>query len=239
MGAFVCVLAADDSEAATVNIVPDTDFSGVGKTVKYTITADGSYYYKAELQDSTGKSVGGISPTSGNTTASGTRTLNVVSPSTSGTYTVVVKFYASSSDTTETIAEKNVPLKVVDPIKLTFTLKNNGASDVTISTYFRINGEKIDDSTQSVTITANGTKDVTYDYIVKDVEDTKYSLCSDDDIIASSISGLNEEKSFYSHDADYGVITTIVVVTLVILLIILFFVYRKPVVNKGKPKGRR
>ena len=90
--------------------------------MKYTITADGSYYYKAELQDSTGKSVGGISPTSGNTTASGTRTLNVVSPSTSGTYTVVVKFYASSSNTTETIAEKNVPLKVVDPIKLTFTL---------------------------------------------------------------------------------------------------------------------
>ena len=239
MGAFVCVFAADESDAASVNVTPDTDYCGVGKTVKYTITADGSYYFKAELQNSSGRSVGGVSPSSGTTVTSGTKTVTVTAPTNTGDYILDVKFYNSSNDTAETIAEKKVPLKVVDPIKLSFTLKNGGKSDVTISVYFKVNGTKIDDSTQPVTIPANGTKDVTYDYIVRDVNDTRYSLESDNDIISSSISGLGVEKTYYSSDNDYGVITTIAVVALVIMAIVLFFVYRKPVVNKGKPKGRR
>ena len=191
-----------------------------------------------DLVNSKDVSSGTVSPSKGTIGTSGKATITVTAPATSGDYTFVAKFYESSSST-EVLAEKRVPLKVVDPITLKFTLKNTGATDVTISTYFKINGEKVEDSISSVTITANGTKDVTYDYIVKDVTDTTYSLESDNVISGSGISGLSVEKKFYSSDSDYTVLTVISVIILVIVLIALLVVYRKPVVNKGKPKGRR
>ena len=237
LGAFVCI-TADDSEATSVNVIPDTDFCGVSKKVNYTITSDESNYYVLQLLDSKDASAGSVSPAKGTIGTSGKVTVSVTAPSTSGDYTFVAKFYESSTST-EVLAEKKVPLKVVDPITLKFTLKNTGATDVTISTYFKINGEKVEDSISSVTITANGTKDVTYDYIVKDVTDTTYSLESDNVISGSGISGLSVEKKFYSSDSDYTVLTVISVIILVIVLIALLVVYRKPVVNKGKPKGRR
>ena len=238
MGAFVCIAAADDSEATSVNVVPETDFCGVSKKVTYTITCDESDYYVLDLVNSKDVSSGTVSPSKGTIGTSGKATITVTAPATSGDYTFVAKFYESSTST-EVLAEKRVPLKVVDPITLKFTLKNTGATDVTISTYFKINGEKVEDSISSVTITANGTKDVTYDYIVKDVTDTTYSLESDNVISGSGISGLSVEKKFYSSDSDYTVLTVISVIILVIVLIALLVVYRKPVVNKGKPKGRR
>ena len=150
-----------------------------------------------------------------------------------------MKFYDSNAEDANLLAEKNVPLKVVDAITLKFTLKNEGDSDIEFEAYFKINGEKVDLSVQTVTVPANGTKDVTYDYYVKDVEDTTYCLSTDSVAIHNSVTGLDEEKTFYAHDADYTVITTIVVIVLIILAVILFFVMRKPVVNRGKPKGRR
>ena len=239
MGAFVCIVVADSSDAVSVNVEPETDFCGVDKTVKYRVTADGTYYYIASFLDSDGNSTGSISPSKGSIGSTGKVTITVTAPSTSGDCMFNIKFYESKDTTDVLLAEKNVPLKVVDPITLKFTLKNDGSTDVTISTYFKINGEKVEDSESSVTISANSTKDVTYDYIVRDVTDTTYSLESDNEISGKAITGLGVEKRYYSSDNDYGVLTTIVVVTLVILLIVLFFIYRKPVVNKGKPKGRR
>ena len=244
-GAFICCTAvsADETEpvTATVNIEPGSDYCGVSKTVSYVLRGDSSYYYEAELQDESGKTgSGSVSPASGSLyTTEFTRTITVTAPSTAGDYMLVVKFYESSSKKDTVLAEKSAPLKVVDPIKLTFTLKNEGKSDITFSAYFKINGVKVDDSVQTVTVTADGTKDVTYDYYVKDVTDTTYSLESDNEIIKSSITGLGEEKTFYSSDADYSMITTIVVIVLIFLVVVLFFLLRRPVVNTGKPKGRR
>ena len=247
MGAFVCcpfvsdVSDADDEITATINVEAASDFCGVSKTVKYTLSGDGSYYYKVDLLNSDDKSSGSLTSKSGYLSGTGTYTASttVTAPSTSGDYTFTAKFYESNAEDAALLAEKDIPLKVVDAITLKFTLKNEGDTDVDFTAYFKINGEKVDDSVQSVTVPANGTKDVTYDYYVRDVEDTKYCLCTDDAIVNNAISGLDEEKTFYAHDADYTVITTIVVIVLVILAIILFFIMRKPVVNRGKPKGRR
>ena len=247
MGAFVCCpFVSDVSDAddvtATVNVEPTADFCGVSKTVKYTLSGDGKYYYKVDLLNSSDVSSGSITSKSDYLFGSGTSykaTISVTAPSVSGDYTFVAKFYTSDATDAELLAEKIVPLKVVDPITLKFTLKNEGDTAVDFTAYFKINGEKVDDSVQAVTVPANGTKDVTYDYYVKDVGDTTYCLCTDDAIVNNAISGLNEEKTFYAHDADYSMITTIVVIVLIVLLVILFFIMRKPVVNRGRPKGRR
>lgn len=242
MGALVCcgTVAADESEeVVTVNVVPESDFCGVSLSLDYVLSGDSSYYFTVELLDSEDSSVGTVSPGYGTLYGTGnTYTISVTAPSTAGDYRFVAKFYKDSTKEA-VLAEKTVPLKVVEAIKLSFTLKNDGSSDVTFSAYFKINGEKVDDSTQTVTVQANNTKEVTYDYYVKDVSDTRYSLESDNEIVMSSIGGLGEEKTFYASDADYTMITTLVVVILVIMLVVLFFIYRKPVVNTGKPKGRR
>ena len=255
MGAFLCCPFLTDTAAGedvyVINVVGDSDFCGKNDSgsssisVSYKLSGNDRYYYSAELLDSDDKSSGTIDYAKGQLSI-GTPyyyDIKVTAPVESGDYRLVVKFYASDDNKREgpVVAEKTVPLTVVDPIVLTFTLKNDSNNDVPFSAYFVIDGKKADDSEQDVTVPANGTKDVTYNYYVKDVKDTKYYLDTDSPYIKSIISGMGEgnTKTFYAHDADYTVITTIVVVVLVILAIILFFVMRKPVINKGKPKGRR
>ena len=254
IGAFLCcpfsAVAAEES-VYVVNVEGEADFCGVNTSltasdaikVTYTISGDASYNYEADLLNSDDESSGKITNQTGQLTGVSlySKTITVTAPLESGNYRLVVSFYAveDTDRKEEVIAEKTVPLKVVDPIVLKFSLKNDGSNDVILNAYFKINGEKDEKSVQTVTIKANDTTDVTYNYYVKDVEDTKYSLETDDQIVKGSITGLGEEKTFYAHDSDYSVITTIVVVVLVIMAIILFFVLRKPVVNKGKPKGRR
>ena len=255
MGVLLCCPFSSDAEDESVyviNVVGESDFCGKNDSlsssdaikVVYRLSGDAKYNYSATLLSSEDVSSGSIDyPTgqlySGNPNY---REIKVTAPLESGDYRLNVKFYeaADTGRTGSVVAEKTVPLKVVDPIVLTFTLKNTGNSTVSFTAYFVIDGVKAE-KTESVSVPANGTTDVTYNYYVKDVKDTKYYLDTDSSNIKSIIGGLGEEntKTFYAHDADYTMITTIIVVVLVILAIILFFVMRKPVVNKGKPKGRR
>ena len=257
MGAFVCgVFATDDSDAdvgTTVDVIASTDYIGINesltaedaKKVTYTLVCDKQCYYVVDLVNSSGTSSGSITDKKGDVDVLSDgvykKDVIVTAPLSSGEYSFTVKFFEdeSTSAVGQPFAEKTVPLKVVDPIVLTFTLKNEGSSSVTLTVYFNVNGEKMEDSEQTKTITANSSQDFTYDYYTRDVKDTTYSLGSDDKIINQSIKGLNEEKTFYAHDADYTVITALIVVVLVIMAIVCIFIYRKPVINKGKPKGRR
>ncbi len=256
MGVFLCCPFAADADAEgtyVVNVEASADFCGVNTSltssdahkVTYTLSGDDKYYYSATLLDSSDVSSGKVNYPTGYlySGSPNSRELTVTAPLASGDYTFTVKFYAAddSEMKNDPIAEKSVPLKVVDPIVLTYTLKNGSTNAVTFSAYFVIDGNKVDDSIQEVTVPANGTKDVTYNYYTKDVKDTDYYLETDSSIIEGIISGLGQDnqKTFYAHDSDYGVITTICIVVLVIQAIILFFIMRKPVVNKGKPKGRR
>lgn len=245
MGAFACcVFVTDDSDAATVNIDSDSNYCGVStssENVKHTfkISGDSNYYYKAQFVDEDGASSGSLTGSTGTLSGSSgvySSTVTLTAPLKSGDYRLIVDFF-EDSDSETSLAEKTYPMRIVDPIVLSFTLKNDGESSMTFTAYFKINGEKVEDSVQVVTVPANGTKDVTYNYYTYDVEDTTYSLETDDAIV--DISGLGEEKTFYAHDVSYSTITTIVVVALVFMGVVAFFIYRKPIVNKGKPKGRR
>ncbi|MFA6709867.1 MAG: hypothetical protein WCR83_00885 [Candidatus Methanomethylophilaceae archaeon] len=238
----MCIVLSDDSDGAYTDVEGNSTYVETGGTVTFTLSGDAAYYYTASLLNSSGTAQSGAvssSGTLGSTTFTSTTT--VTAPTTAGNYTLSIVFYEDSTKAVQ-ISTKAVPLKVVDPVKLTATLSNNGEIAMTISVFFVINGERVTDSEKTVTVAANGTEDVTYDYVVKDLSDsTSFYLASDDSTIAGKISGLGPDntQSFYTSANDYTLIISVVSIVLVLLVIITVYIYRKPVKNFGKPKARR
>lgn len=235
-----CVVMTDNSEAAVVDVEGSSDWSQVGKTTTFTLSGDETYYFTAVLNDSNGNAQSGaVSSSSGTLNSDHKYTLTVTAPSKSGDYTLSVSFYTDS--TKETLIDtKTAPLKAVDPVTLSATLSNSGRISVTFNAYFMVNGVIVDGSEQSVTVDANGTKTITCSYLTKDLgNDTRFCVQSDDEGVKEIISGLGNEKSFYTQQDDYTLITILVVVILIVILVFLVYIYRKPVKNTGKPKARR
>lgn len=241
-GAVVCCADATDAETTEIfTIKPETDFSWKGERIGYELIGNTSAYYEAELTDSSGvKHSNALTDPNGNLTGNTEYNgkLTVTVPDKAGNYILNVKFYPDS-EKSMVIYEKSVPLKVVDPIKLSFTLYNSSDSSVTFQAYFKVNGQVIPDSTKDVKIEANKSESVTYDYYVRDVSDTTYSLECDSEIIRSAVLGLGVERTFYASENDYTLVTGVTVGALILLAIALAVLLRRPVVNTGKPKGRR
>lgn len=246
LGAMFCVMAVgDDSSAATFDAEADVTFCKTSSSVDMSFTGDNNYYVVSEIIGGDGKVEASKTVTLYSSATMGYKgSLTLTAPENSGNYTIKNTFYKDSNKET-LIGEKSLPLKVVDPITLKVTLQNTSSNDVKMTVYFVINGQKVDDSVQTITVSAaesDGTpmtKEVTYDYIVKDVGDTRYCLQTDDQYVASQVSGFGVEKMFYAHDDDHTLVTALVVIAVILLLVLIVYVYRKPVVNKGKPKGRR
>lgn len=237
------IVFADGSEGAYTNIVGDETFVKTEGSMSYTLSGDGGYYFTAELINSDGKvQSNAVSSSSGNLSSTDfKRTLSVSAPKVAGDYRLHVIFYDTSSKTTM-ISDKYVPLKVVEPVKLSAKLVNTGDVSVTMTVYFVVNGMAMSGSEQTVTIDANGEKDVKYEYVVKDLRwDNVYYIDSKDSTVSTDVKGLGEGSAahFYTHANDYTWLVSLVIIILVLLVIILIYIYRKPVKNLGKPKARR
>ncbi len=236
------LVLADDASAVSFNIEMEEDYVKVSGSITYTVswTDADDYKYEAILVDSDGEKVSsGISSgSSGTCSDSGASDVVISAPSKAGDYRLKVTF--TNTETEETIV-REAPLKVVDPIKLTVTLKNSGEAAQTLKVYFYINGEKMEDSGQEVTISGNGTKDVTYNYVVKDVKETKYYVDVEGSGMSGEVSGLgpNSVATYYTHANDFTIIEAILIIALILLLIGAIYIYRKPIKNYGRPKGRR
>lgn len=236
--AFCCVFAADSddsSAAATYDAEGASTYCAVESSFVVTVTGDKDYYVvgdiiKNGIVDSTKKTH------INSTTLTGE--LTFTTPKESGNCTINVRFY-EDDDYTQLVGEKNLPLKVVDPIVLTFTLTNNSSVDMEVSYYFKINGVKAEDSASHADVAAGSTATATYKYVTDNVRDTTYSLETDDQFSSDVVSGFGVEKKFYANDNDYTLTTVLCVIVLIIVAIVGIYIYRKPVVNKGKPKGRR
>jgi hypothetical protein len=244
--AFVIAVADQSADGAYTNVEGSSTYSGVSKTTTFTLTGDSDYYFTASLVNSSGTAQSSaVSPSSGTLSSSTYKyTVTVTAPSTSGQYYLKIVFYEDSTKATK-ISEKTAPLKVVDAIVLSATLKNTTETSLTMTVYFMVNGTKIDDSEQSVTVAAasdsstKGVKTVTYNYYTKDVGDFSFSLQSDDANVSEMVTGLGTTHKVYSSDDSYDFLTWFLAIVLVIMVIILVYIYRKPVVNTGKPKARR
>ena len=243
------VAADDSSAAASFNLAPSgDDYAKVSGSLTYKLTyaIDENMTYKIELVDSDGKSAGSVSVSSGTLYASSTsKTFTVTMPSTAGEYTLELTVTQTVTDGDDIEYKRYAYVKAVDPITLSVTVENNGDAKRSFMAYFYIqDGEewtKIEGSGQTVTVEAESSETVTYDYIVRDVENTTFCLQADDAAIGGEIKGLGPEyaHTFYTEGNDYKVIEYICIAVLVVLVILAIWIYRKPVKNRGKPKARR
>jgi len=212
-----------------------------------------SVSYTAKLVDSDGETVSsGVSPSSGDLTNGVSATVTVTAPKTVGDYKLVVEYEPSVSykgDDGETVEvpedelkkEQEYRIKVVAPITLSVTLKNDSDVDLTgYGVYFYIDGEKVEDSYTTVDLAKEGSSTVSYEWITDSPNgEYRFSVEPADSGNLVQISGLGEEHTFYIGDNDYTMWTAILVIFLVVMLLVLVWVYRKPVKNYGKPKSRR
>ena len=212
-----------------------------------------SVSYTAKLVDSDGETVSsGVSPSSGDLTNGVSATVTVTAPKTVGDYKLVVEYEPSVSykgDDGETVEvpedelkkEQEYRIKVVAPITLSVTLKNDSDVDLTgYGVYFYIDGEKVEDSYTTVDLATEGSSTVSSEWVTDSPNgEYRFSVEPADSGNLVQISGLGEEHTFYIGDNDYTMWTAILVIFLVVMLLVLVWVYRKPVKNYGKPKSRR
>ena len=262
MAAF-CLAPLAESEAVYYNVDGDSVI-GTENKAEYTISYSNHDYdsyadvnmsvtYSAKLVDSSGSTVSsGVSPSSGDLTNDVSATVTVTAPKTTGSYKLVVEYkptvsYTDSEGKTVTVPsddlkkETEFRIKVVTPITLSVTLKNDSNIDLTgYGVYFWINGDKVDDSYTTVNLAKEGTATVTYKWVT-DSSNGKYSYSVQpaDSGNLVQITGLGEEYTFYIGDNSYTAWIALLVIFVIILILVLVWVYRKPVKNYGKPKSRR
>ncbi len=258
----VCMVPMAESDAAFSNIGGDSVI-GTNTDAEYVITYTNNDYldkqdmsmsisYKAKLVDSTGTTISsGVSPSSGTLDNGVSQTLKVDAPKTAGKVKLIVTYdveitYTEDGETVEVpeedLAKEDVfDINVVEPIKLSVTLKN--ASDVDLSgfgVYFYVDGERMDDSYKTISMTSEGTATVSYNWITDATEgEHKYYILPSDSGNLVEIKGLGEEYTVYIGDSEYNLWIALLVIAIVLLALVMLWVYRKPVKNYGKPKSRR
>ncbi|MBR1452376.1 MAG: hypothetical protein IJ592_02630 [Candidatus Methanomethylophilaceae archaeon] len=208
-------------------------------TIVYTYDAGqtGEITYSAKVVDKSGNTQSNaVSPSSGSLDSGFGETLTVSVPSKTGTYKLVVEY--SLDD--EKVSESEYVFKAVNPIVLTVNLT---AEDATLNleefgVYFYVDGQKLDDSYKTITLSADGTGSVSYDWIA-DPQDSKHTFYVEAVGGASMIKGLDEVHTFYTADNDYTMIIVLAFIILIALIIWAVVIYRRPIKNYGKPKARR
>lgn len=210
--------------------IEGADFIEAGGRIDYTIktTMEGDVYCTWSLS-------GGSSSSA--YIMDGSRVVTVTASDNPGNYVFTVKFYKDSTKD-EFYGERAMPLKVVEPVNITLTLKNNTSTEITFRAYLVVNGERVDEKT--ITVKGNDDYEYKYEYITKDLRnDNVYKLCSDDENAKKVVHGLNEDRHFYTQQNDYMFFE--VALTIIAIVIIFFIVWlaRKEVKNFGKPKGRK
>jgi hypothetical protein len=240
--------AADDERTGLfADIRGESYIVATGKTITYTIYADGGSEpigFRASLRDSGGNTVGSISAQGRATTVDMEGVvLTVTAPSTPGTYTLTVEFTFTDIADTKTTVTKTAPVKAVKPVTLTATVYNtgDGGTIYDMEVWFEVDGVRVDGSERPITINAGSNQKVTYEWATDTLSNGAHTVTLRGQVGPNdySVEGLNDPMAFYVGQKSYSLIETILIIMLIVMLIILFIVFRKPVKNFGKPKGRR
>lgn len=203
------------------------DEADVGKDITYT----------AKVVDKSGTTqANAVSPSVGDLDSGVSKTLKVSVPSKVGEYTLVVDFSVEGEKKTTS----EYVFKAVNPIVLKVNLK---ADDITLNleefgVYFYVDGNMIEDSYTTITLSADGTGTVSYDWIA-DPEPGRHTFSVKAVGGTSMIKGLDEVHEFYTEDNNYILVVVLAFAILIALIIWAIVIYRRPVKNYGKPKARR
>ena len=221
-----------------------------------TLTYEASFYYEKSasstevsfdaylLNPSGEKETGKVSPSTGKYYYNETRNLTVTAPDTAGDYTLVVDYNGTvmvDGQTIEVSGSNRAAVKVVNPIVLTADITNNGSVALdSLKVKFVVDGQTIEGSEKTVEdIKPGETKSVTYEWVTDSLSPGKHTFMAVSDTTLLNVTGLNNENVFYIGHNDYQVATILIALLFVVLLFVLIYVYRKPVKNLGRPKGRR
>lgn len=224
------VMTSKDAEA-TIVFEETATFQSMGVT------------YEAKLVDSKGKTESGaVSPSSGSLANNEKVKLKVTAPKTAGSYKLVVVFTQTLDDVKKTPITKEAIIKVVEPTKLSLTLKNDSKTDLKdFIVDFYVDGKIVNDEPVKATVLAGKESTVSCEY-ASDLHTGAHKFkvsASDKALVTGKISGLDAEHTFYVGQSDYKLVTTLMGVFCVIIGILAIYIYRKPVKNYGKPKARR
>jgi len=237
--------AEDDTFNTYSDIRAESYIAGTGKNIEYKIFAGGDntgdVSFTAKITDMDGHSVSRVSPSTGYRIDDEGTVLTVTAPSDPGMYLLVVEFkFAGSGEETKTVT-KSAPLKVVVPVTLSATLVNNSGTITDMKVWFVVDGTAIEESEQDVKIDANSTKAVSYEWITEGLSHGRHTVELRGEVgpIREDVDGLNTPSDFYVGQTSYALTEALLVIVTIVLIIILIVVYRKPVKNVGKPKGRR
>lgn len=209
--------------------------------IKYTLDEgdeDKAITYSAKVINKTGDTMSSaVTPSSGSLGSGEAEELDVKVPSTAGEYRLVVEFFLDDVKD----SQQEYVFNAVNPIVLTVNLK---ADDVTLNleefgVYFYVDGEKQEDSFKTISLSANGTGSVSYDWIANPDKSVSHSFYVKAVGGSGMIQGLDEVHVFYAADDDYSLIIVVAFVLLVLLVFYAVRIYRKPVKNFGKPNSRR
>ena len=254
---FACVAVSDDSSADSSQASASIEFKGTYVGVEDEIEADitfdysgeetiRSITYEAKLVDSKGNTqTNAVSPSSGSLTKGVAKTIDIDAPKTAGTYRLQVTFTCEFQDESVGKIEltKEQSLRVVGKITLTATISNQSDASVTLNVDFYVDGSatKVNDDPVSVTVAAHSTADAKYTYAPEFMSNGAHTYCikAAEGQVGGELVNLDQTHTFYVGDDDYRVYEYLLVALFVFLLFVLVWVYRKPVVNRGKPKSRR
>ncbi len=248
---------ADDSSASGTGAASvELESYSVGQSKETTATLKFSdsatnfskVSWTAKLVNSSGTTQSSaLSPTSGSSTdADASWDVTVTAPSTSGDYTLKVTYTESFSDGSDSVTyEAKATLHVIDPVTLTVTLTNSGTLAINnAKVYLYVDGAKVadsmvDDNAKTLTVEAGATATLTYKYYNANLSSGAHTYYVTAGDASYTLSGLEEEKTFYYNQGNMDYMNWIMILIIVIIAIIGVWVYRKPVKNYGKPKARR
>ena len=236
-------LIADDADATSFSVTSDADWVKVGERFEFRVSGDDdarSYEFNYALYDSSGKKMSGTSSSYDRDVSTSGSDCSFDAPKEAGNYRLVVTFMDKDKNT---VAERVLFVKVVEPVTLSVTLYNPSDAKRTLNVYFVVNGERMEDSgKEPITIEANSSKTVTYEYVVRDLgRSTTFYVEAADGTLGGDVVVLGEEHShtFYTAQNNYTFVEALAVIVLIIVVIAAIWIYRKPIKNLGKPKARR
>lgn len=198
--------------------------------------------YKAKLTNSSGTTQSNaVTPDHDNSYDNGSEVeLTVKAPKSSGDYTLTVtwteeiKEKGASEKTTQTIVDTK-GITVIEPVKLSATVENNGSIDVDATVYFFVDGKRVENSDTDLSVVAGKSATITYDFNATGLSHGKHTFYVENND-GSVHAG---DGTFYYKQGSLDYMIYIMAIVLIIIVIAFVYVLRKPVKNYGKPKARR
>ncbi|MCQ2078887.1 MAG: hypothetical protein MJZ38_02370 [archaeon] len=236
--------SADSASSASVELSDNIVATEKTLTATLKFSADSGFTtgsYTAKLVNSSGTTQSGaLSSTSGTIgSVPYSKDITVTAPKTAGKYTLEVEFTATISGE-KSVQNVSKTIEVREPITLSVEISNNGSLAVSNApVYFYVDGVKVVESEQKLTVAPGDKTTVSYKYFNKDLSagHHTFKLVSSD--ASYNITGLEKSYDFYYEQGNNDLMTWIMVIVFIVVLIAAIFVFRKPVKNYGKPKARR